>query len=141
MVAHERAHAARRDALAMTLARVVALVHLPAIRRRILAELALASEQACDEDAARACGDRVLVAETIVASERAAASAPPFAAPGIAFGGGEVAGRVESLLAASEGSPAPRHLGWLLVAALAGLAAAAPHVHHWTETLLDHLLH
>jgi hypothetical protein len=141
VVAHERAHAERRDALAATAARVLALAHLPFVRRQLLADLALACEQACDEAAARECGDRVLVAETIVAAERAAGSAHPFASPGLAFGGGEVANRVESLLAAPLEGAAPRRLRWILLAVGAVLATAAPHVHHWTETLLDHLPH
>jgi len=138
VVAHERAHAGRRDALAVTIARILALAHLPSVRRRILADLALACEQACDEAAARECGDRVRVAETIVAAERAAASRPLVAA-GPAFGGGEVVDRVESLLAAPLDGMGTRRPLWILLAVGAALAAAAPHVHHWTETLLDHL--
>jgi len=141
VLAHERAHAERRDALAVTAARLLTLAHLPFVRRQLLADLNLACEQACDEVAARACGDRVLVAETIVAAERAAGAAHPFASPGLAFGGGEVANRVESLLAAPVEGAAPRHLRWILLAAGAALASAAPHVHHWTETFLDHLPH
>jgi Zn-dependent protease with chaperone function len=141
VVAHERAHAVRRDALVLTVARVLTLAHLPHVRRRILADLALACEQACDEEAARACGDRVRVAETIVAAERAAASASPSPVAGLAFGGGEVVHRVESLLAAPVDGARTRGLRWILLAAGAVLAAAAPHVHHWTETFLDHLPH
>ncbi len=141
VVAHERAHAHRRDALAVTAARVLALAHLPAVRRRILADLTLACEQACDEAAARECGDRVLVAETIVAAERAAAAMGPFPAAGLAFGGGEVVDRIESLLGAPVRGAVPRHARWLLLAIGAALAAAAPHLHHWTETFLDHLPH
>jgi beta-lactamase regulating signal transducer with metallopeptidase domain len=140
-VAHERAHAVRRDALVLTVARVLTLAHLPHVRRRILADLALACEQACDEEAARACGDRVRVAETIVAAERAAATASPSPVAGLAFGGGEVVHRVESLLAAPVDGARTRRLRWILLAAGAALAAAAPHVHHWTETILDHLPH
>lgn len=140
VIAHERAHATRRDALAVTVARVLSLAHLPHVRRGIVAELSLACEQACDEAAARECGDRVLVAETIVAAERAAALSPPLS-PALAFGGAEVGSRVESLLAAPIESVTPRRLRWILLAVVPVLAAAAPHVHHWTETVLDHLLH
>jgi Zn-dependent protease with chaperone function len=141
VVAHERAHAERHDALAVTAARVLASAHLPAVRRRILADLTLACEQACDEAAARACGDRVLVAETIVAAERAAGSTRPSAAAGIAFHGGEIVERVERLLDPPAESAGVHRQLWGLLAAGAALAAAAPHVHHWTETFLHHLPH
>lgn len=142
VVAHERAHAERRDALAVTAARILTLAHLPSVRRRILAELRLACEQACDEAAAQVCGDRARVAETIVAAERAAASMGPFiAAAGLAFGGGDLVGRVESLLASPIDGVVSRRPLWILFAVGAALAAAAPHVHHWTETFLDHLPH
>jgi Zn-dependent protease with chaperone function len=145
VVAHERAHRARRDALWLAAVRVLSLAHLPFVRRRILGDLALACEQACDEAAARACGDRVLVAEAIVAAERAAAAVaagrPAGPATGLAFGGGEVAARVEALLAPSVVGAAPVQLRWVLLAAAAALVAAAPHVHHWTETLLHRLPH
>lgn len=143
VIAHERAHAGRRDALALTAARLLALAHLPPVRRRILADLALANEQACDEVAARACGDRVLVAETIVAAERAMASAPPAPPAALAFGGLGVAGRVESLLEDPREAPARRSRWWWLLLPAAGAAAAAvaPHVHHWTESLLHLLPH
>lgn len=141
VVAHERAHAQRRDALTVSLARLLSLAHLPFVRRDLLASLTLACEQACDEVAACACGDRVLVAETIVAAERIAASWRPTAAASLAFGGGEVPARVESLLAVPSDLGSTRQLRWLVLALLAALAAAAPHVHHWTETFLDHLPH
>lgn len=142
VVAHERAHADRRDALVLAAARLLALAHLPRVRRDLLAALALASEQACDEAAASACGDRVLVAETIVAAERALAAAPATGAA-LAFGGSDVAERVESLLDAPGRTARPRGaLLWAALAAgLATAAAIAPHVHHWTESLLDLLPH
>jgi len=139
VVAHERAHAERRDALTVTAARVLAIAHLPSVRRRILADLTLACEQACDEATAREFGDRLRVAETIVAAERASASRGSIPAAGLAFGGGEVVDRVESLLSAPVDGAGARRTPWILLAAGAALAAAARHVHHWTETFLDRL--
>lgn len=140
VVAHERAHATRRDAVLVTAARILALAHLPFVRREVLAELTLACEQACDEAAATACGDRVLVAQTLVVAARAASS-PPHPAAGLAFGDGDVAARVESLLDAPRHGVLPSRAAWLLVAAAGALALGAPHVHHWTETLLHYLPH
>jgi hypothetical protein len=144
VVAHERAHVERRDALVLTTARLLSLAHLPPVRRRVLADLALATEEACDEIAARACGDRVLVAETIIAAERAMAS-EPMSAAALAFGGSVVADRVESLLDEPPEDPARRGRRWalraLLLAGACATAALAPHVHHWTESLLDRLPH
>jgi Zn-dependent protease with chaperone function len=137
VLAHEHAHAARNDALAVTFARVLAYAHLPAVRRHIVAELTLACEQACDEIAATSCGDRVLVAETIVAAERAAGSDATVAAAGPAFGGGAVVERVESLLDAPVERAASLRPIWILIALGAATAAVAPQVHHWTETFLD----
>jgi Zn-dependent protease with chaperone function len=140
VLAHERAHATRGDAVLVTAARVLSLAHLPFVRRELLAALTLACEQACDEAAAACCGDRVRVAETLVVAARAAAR-PPHDAIGLAFGDGDVAERVESLLDAPRRSGVPPAAAWLLVAAAGALALGAAHVHHWTETLLHHLLH
>lgn len=138
---HERAHARRRDALRLGLARALAWAHLPAMRARILDDLALASEQACDEEAGRRLGDRLRVAEAILAAERALASAPPtpvLSASG--FGQGSIAARVESLLAEPR-RPSPGTLRRLLLASLLLSApAAADPLHHATEHLLGVLL-
>lgn len=138
---HEAAHARRRDALRLRLARALAWTQLPGARARILGDLALACEQACDEEAARRLGDRLAVAEAILAAERALAGAPPapvIAAPG--FGAGSIAARVQSLVA----EPASRAPGGLVPVVLATLALAAPAaaepLHHATEHLLGLLL-
>jgi Zn-dependent protease with chaperone function len=138
---HERAHARRRDALRLWLARALAWVHLPAVRARVLADLALACEQACDEEAGRRLGDRLRVAEAILAAERALAGAPPIPALAAAgFGHGSTAARVQSLLAEPR-RPAPGTLRRLLLASLLLAApAAADPLHHATEHLLGLLL-
>jgi Zn-dependent protease with chaperone function len=139
VVEHERAHARRRDPLRMTIAAVLALAHLPHVRRAILRDLTLACEEACDEDAAsRLCGDRLRVAETLVAVEKLASHASWAPA---AFGGGNVTARVESLLATllpeRASSGARSVLG--IIAAAGAIAALAPIIHHVTETLLGFL--
>jgi Zn-dependent protease with chaperone function len=141
VLAHERAHARRRDGLRRALARALSLLHLPWLRRRLLAELELASERACDEDAGRQLGDRLRVAEAILAVERLLAGSPASAHPALlAFGGSSVAERVRGLLA-EPGSPPSRAATLLAAGALllAGLRLADP-LHHATEHLLGLLL-
>jgi hypothetical protein len=141
VLAHERAHARRRDGLRMLLARVASLPHLPWVRRRLLAELALATERACDEEAAREAGDRLAVAETLLAVERLAADAPwrgCEAAP--AFGGSAVPARVEGLLAELPAAGSPPALVRTAAVALAAAALLAAPLHHWTEHALALLL-
>jgi beta-lactamase regulating signal transducer with metallopeptidase domain len=142
VLAHEREHARRRDALRALLARACSWPHPPRIRRALLDALRLASERACDEAAASRLGDRLLVAETILAVERLARRHEP-PAEGVlacAFGESDVAPRVEGLLA--EPAPPPRRgVAWAAAAVVAalGLAAAGP-LHHATEHLLRALL-
>jgi hypothetical protein len=142
VLAHERAHARRRDALRALLARALSWPHPPRTRRALLDELRLAAERACDEVAAGQVRDRLLAAETILAVERLSRQHAPAGAGalGCAFGESDVARRVEALLA--EPAPAPRRrLAWAAAAALALLClAAADPLHHATEHLLRALL-
>jgi hypothetical protein len=138
---HERAHARRRDALRLWLARALSAPQLPPVRARLLAELGLACEQACDEEAGQRVGDRLRVAEAILAAERLLAGgpgAPALAAAG--FGAGSVPARVQALLA----DPAPRPGAGLgpivLAAALLAGAAGAEAFHHRAEHLLGLLV-
>jgi hypothetical protein len=140
VLAHEREHPAPRDALGALLAREWSWVRPPRLRRALLDALRLASERACDEAAALRVGDRLLVAETILAVERLARRRPtaPQQVFACAFGESDVAPRVEALLA--EPMPAPGRR-WAPAAALValGLAGAEP-LHHATEHLLRALL-
>src|SRR5438094_693631 len=49
VVAHERAHVRRRDGMIQFVAHISSLLHFPWARRRLLADLSLACEQACDK--------------------------------------------------------------------------------------------
>jgi Zn-dependent protease with chaperone function len=138
---HERAHARRRDPLARLAARVLSFAHLPALRRALLRELAIASEQACDFEAGRRLGDRLAVAEAIVCVERLLATAPATRTAIAGFDGSSVAERVRALLAAEP--KAPRRGLQPFAAALllaVGLVAADP-LHHATEHLLALVTH
>jgi hypothetical protein len=140
VLAHEREHARRRDALRALFARAASWPHPPRIRRALLAELRLAAERACDEAAAERLGDRLLVAETILSVEKLLRRRSAAGELACAFGESDVAARVESLLA--EPGLAPRRRpAWVTAAAGAALCiAAAGPFHHATEHLLSRLL-
>lgn len=141
VLAHEAAHVRRHDSLWQLIASLLSVAHLPPLRRQLLADLALASERACDEDAAAAIGDRLSVARAILVVERMLADRSPLLpfAPG--FGGSDVPARVEALL-----EPSRPTRDWLVgtvgVALILCLVALAPSgaLHHWTETLLGVLV-
>lgn len=137
VMAHERAHVARHDALRMLLASMLTWFHVPWTRRHLLADLALAHEQACDDRAVRAVGSRVVVAHAIVAVERLLAGVRP--APAVAFSGGNVSARVERLLQDDDEAGAPVGLFGATVVAVLLVSVLAP-VHDFTETLLHVVL-
>ena len=115
-------------------------MHLPALRRRLLGDLSLACEQACDAEAARSIGDRLRVAEAILGAERLVSRCSESRAV-CAFGGSKVPERVERLL---DEDPAHRvetgaGWAWLAAAAVVALALADP-LHHLAEHLLARLL-
>lgn len=142
VIEHERAHLRRRDGAWRTIAAVLAVAHVPSLRRTLIADLALACEEACDDEAVEAVGDRLSVASALVAvsrlwSERVLATA--VAAP--AFTGADVATRVARLLdePRQAGAWLPRARTWLgSIGALA--AGSGREIHHLTETLASKLL-
>ena len=138
---HERCHLRRRDALRRLLAAIASLPHLPPLRRALRAELALASEQVCDEAAGRRLGDRLLVAETILRLERVLARARgPRDALLAAFDGSVVAARVQGLAAPDRAEPRPGRRWWLAPTALTLAIAGVEPLHHATEHVLGLLL-
>jgi hypothetical protein len=137
---HERAHVRRRDPLRKLAAAILAHAHLPGTRACILRDLALACEQASDEEAAKRVGDRLRVAEAILRVERMLATPPWLGSAASSFEGSNVPARVDSLLAEPEAArrcPWARPLMGLLTVAV--LALAGP-IHHLTETVLGHLM-
>ena len=84
VLAHERAHKERRDLLTKLVARAISTCFFDAaLSERLLEELDLAMEQACDAAAAEVMKDPVLVARSLV--DLARANEPP---PEWAFGFG-----------------------------------------------------
>lgn len=145
VIAHERAHAARHDALCHALASALSVLHLPSVRRQLLAELALAAEQSCDEAACVATGDRLLVAEAILAVEKMYAAqglrdTPRFATSH--FNDSNVPERVQAMLAAPLAPRPVMHIAALTIAALfCVLTAAGGPLHHGVESVLGFLFH
>lgn len=138
---HERAHAARRDALRIALASLAARVYPARVRQALLRELSLACEMACDDAAAGRAGGRLHVASALVAAERVIARgvpALPFGAR--AIDGADLEVRVRALLA---DAPARGPSGRVVSLALGGasltialLVAFADPLHHWTESAI-----
>ncbi len=142
VVRHEQAHRRRRDALRQLVAEVLARLHLPPIRRRLLADLSLASERACDEEATLSGHGRLGVAGTIlkVARLTAAHQRPPDALiPTLT--GADLEARIQALLRpAAERRVSP----WSLLTPGAGVILAfgclySDRLHHEVESTL-HLL-
>ena len=136
--AHESVHMRRRDPLRHLIAQMSSVLVWPSVRAEILGELLLSTEQVCDEKTADLIGDRLQVADTILAVERLLGGHP--GAPQLALGidGGSLTARVSNLL---DGKPHRRwRVGWVLAAVLGVWIAAAPALHHEAEHALDIVL-
>lgn len=136
VLAHERAHVLRRDPLWKVLASIVTVPWLPKARRTLLADLELAAEQSCDEDAAEELGDRLSVAQAILAMERLLSGfSSPHRAVTSAFDNAPSIERVELLL--DERKPtAPIRFDLLFVLLMAIALLSASSLHHTAESLL-----
>lgn len=134
VLAHERAHVARRDPLVRLVARLATALHLPGTADLVLRELEEAQELAADESAAAALGDRALVAATLVDWVRGVRAEPE----AVGFEGASLERRVALLL-----DPPPYHRRpllsspWAHAAAGALLAVASTSLHHSLEHLLE----
>ncbi|MEN9577483.1 MAG: hypothetical protein RJA70_492 [Pseudomonadota bacterium] len=143
VIAHEQAHVRRRDAFVACLVRAFAVVHLPQVACWLVNEVEIAAEQACDEAAALAVGDRLAVAAAILRVERAlqGGASAPSTQVAAAFGARAVTRRVEALL--SDPTP-PQSLRALTVAASVALGSVlllATELHHLTESVLSRIAH
>jgi beta-lactamase regulating signal transducer with metallopeptidase domain len=144
IVAHERAHAQRRDGLVQFVAHLASLPHFPWLRRRLLAELSLACEQACDREAAREFGDPLRVAETLLVLYRAFTPTKFVPAMGaLSFASGNLVPRIEALLSpppTPHGVSRPRQ-AWVIpfLLVLSAAVYAAEPLHRSVEAVLGFL--
>jgi len=141
VVGHEQAHRRRRDAVRQLAAEALSRLHLAPIRRRLLADLSLASERACDEEAALSSNGRLCVAGTLLKVARLNATQSPMDALLPTMTGADLEARIEALLRPVAGRQlAPQSLlipGAGLMLAFGCLSA--DRLHHGVESAL-HLL-
>lgn len=140
VLAHERKHAQRKDALRTLLGHAFSFAHIPWLRKRLLADMDLACEQACDEAAANKTRDRLHVADTIVSIERMfIRQRPTFMA--LSISGSNITQRVESLLhkPAAELSFWQSYLTFVGLVLLIAAFASTEELHHHTESILGFL--
>ena len=136
VLAHERAHVARRDTRAAVLDRVAASIRPRAVGDPLRERLALAREQLCDGVAATAAGGRLEVARTLAEVLRLAVTAPPGAA---SISSGAMEARVALLLRPPRST---RRWALGLVAVVAGLVAlGVGPLHGAAERLISALIH
>jgi Zn-dependent protease with chaperone function len=118
LLAHEEAHLRHRHALFVLLADLSAAAN--PLLRPLAARVRLAAELHADEDAARATGDRRVVARALARASLAAAAAGRAAPqPGLAMAQTDAAARIRALT----GPPRPRRR-WAAAAAVALILAS-----------------
>ncbi len=141
VVAHERAHATRRDAWWKIVTALLSLGHFPRTQRALESDLQLACEQACDEHAAAAVGSRVRVAQALLAVARVRQQRRELGPAALAFDAQDLTARVKSLLKTPARRSWPQSVWTLLLVFVAALAAGfADPLHHMTETLIHHVI-
>lgn len=137
ILAHERAHRLRLDNLRILLGRLLCLVAPPVLKRRMLDDLELLSEQACDFSAAQRFGT-VPVAETLVKVKRMVQSGPTASPVLQRFTGAEVETRVHALLNAGRYIELGfARLSLLLVLILVLVLIGVEPLHHVTEAVMS----
>ncbi|WP_300395890.1 M56 family metallopeptidase [Henriciella sp.] len=137
VMAHEEAHARRRDGLFRLMGHLLSIGHLPWTQRLLMHELELAQEQACDALAAIAHG-AIRTAETLLAVERLK-QAFGYKVPDacMAFGDADIELRAHALLAPrffATGWSAAGFVLTMLASALSLFIVSEP-IHHELESI------
>lgn len=135
VLAHERAHARRRDPLRVWIASLALACHLPGLAAQLARALRCSQEMAADEEAAAALGDAPRVAQALVRLAHMQRSRPGSV---LAFTGGSLEARVQRLLAPPTRSEQPTRatIAGPMLALLLGMLMAPGPVHHALETIL-----
>lgn len=137
VLAHEKAHGARRDALVRLVTSVLSVGQLPHMRQPLLSELELAQEQLCDREAARQFGP-ISTAETLLKVERLKqAMGTESHALCAAFGQSDIEARTRALIAPDYRLTRRAVLAFATLATIGLLALliGAEPVHHEVESL------
>jgi hypothetical protein len=130
VLAHETAHAQRRDALRLVVAEALLVAVPRRIRRTLLDDLSLACEEACDREALPQAGCAERMAEVLLRAQRLGLAAP---AGLLGATGSQLSLRVHALL----GGPYPASRSWKRLLWLSPvLLLVADPIHHAAETLL-----
>lgn len=130
LLAHETAHAKRRDALRMVMAEALQMAVPGRTRRLLLEDLSLACEEACDREALPQAGSPERMAEVLLRVQRLG-MVTPAGQPGAT--GSQLPLRVHALL----GAPYPPTPSWSRLLWFGPLLILlADPVHHAAETLL-----
>lgn len=98
VIAHERAHVERRDALKLFIVKMLGVFFLPQVSKALLSDLALAGEQVCDQQASRETGSSIRVAKTIVKVQKLLPEQSEDPLPAVHFSHVHIVQRVTSLL-------------------------------------------
>ncbi|MDX8402926.1 MAG: M48 family metalloprotease [Mariprofundaceae bacterium] len=138
VIAHEQAHLSRRDPLRHFITHALSFAHIPRLRKDLLMDFDLATEQACDEVAAAQTGGRLHVADTILVVERLfiMRRVPSMV---MSISGSNISARVESLLAHSPVCEpvSSGHRNLLAAGVLIAAFAMMDDLHHFTESVLQ----
>jgi Zn-dependent protease with chaperone function len=135
LLAHETAHARRRDALRLVVTEALLMSVPRRVRKLLLEDLSLACEEACDRAALPQAGCPERMAEVLIRVQRLGMTAP-MGVPGAA--GSQLSLRIHALLdRAYPPSPAWTRILWLSPV----LLLLADPVHHAAETLLGFVNH
>ncbi|NWF37973.1 M56 family metallopeptidase [Mariprofundus sp. NF] len=138
VIAHEQAHLSRRDPLRHFIAHAFSFAHIPWLRKGLLMDFDLATEQTCDDLAATKTGGRLHVADTILAVERLfiMRRLPSMV---MSISGSNITARVESLLAQPPvyRSVSRSYMNILGIGVMIGAFAIMNDLHHFTESILQ----